>query len=120
MIDDRGVGVKDVRDHRRDVKRDVHDTRRDVKQDFRENRREVRDEIRDERRDRYEWHEDRWERRAGRALTRSAYLSLSCTSDIIIVSGITYYRCDSTWYRRAHQDGDVVYIVVVQPAGYVN
>ena len=111
---------RDVRDQRRDLKRDVRDTRRDVKQDVRDTRRDVRDELRDVQRDHREWHEDRWKRRTGAALTRAAFRSLSCTSNIIIVSGVTYYRCGGTWYRRAQQSGDVVYIVVTQPAGYVN
>jgi hypothetical protein len=109
---------QDVRDTRRDVKQDVRDTRRDVKDDVRDTRREVRDEIRDEREDHHEWHEDRWKRRAGAALTISAFRALTCTTSTIVVGSVTYYRCGGTWYQKAHQSGDVVYIVVTAPAGY--
>lgn len=102
---------RDVRDNRREVKQDVRDNRRDVKQDVRDERRDVRDDIRDE-------HRDHHVRRAGAVLTISAFSALSCTSSTIIVGGITYYRCGNTWYNRAHQSGDVVYIVVTAPAGY--
>jgi len=109
---------QDARDTRRDVKDDVRDTRRDVKDDARDTRRAVRHEIRDEREDHHEWHEDRWKRRAGAALTISAFRALSCTTSTIVVGSITYYSCGGTWYQRANQGGDVVYIVVTAPAGY--
>jgi uncharacterized membrane protein len=108
----------DVRDSRRDVKQDVRDERREIKQDVRDERRDMRDEIRDEREDHHEWHEDRWKRRAGAALTVSAFRALTCTTSTIVVGSVTYYRCGGTWYQRAHQGGDVVYIVVTAPAGY--
>jgi hypothetical protein len=110
---------QDARDTRRDAKDDVRDTRRDVKQDNRTTRRVVGHEIREERReDHHEWHEDRWKRRAGAALTISAFRALTCTTSTIVVGSVTYYRCGGTWYQQAHQSGDVVYIVVTAPAGY--
>jgi hypothetical protein len=110
---------QDVRDTRRDVKDDVRDSRRDVKQDNRTTRRVVGHEIREERHeDHHEWHEDRWKRRAGAALTISAFRALSCTTSTIVAGSVTYYSCGGTWYQRANQGGDVVYIVVTAPAGY--
>lgn len=106
------------RETRREVKQDVRDTRRDVKDDVRDTRRDVRHEIRDEREDHHEWHEDRWKRRAGAALTISAFRALTCTTSTIVVGSVTYYSCGGTWYQRANQGGDVVYIVVTAPAGY--
>ena len=109
---------RDVSDNRREVKQDVRDNRRDVKQDVRDERRDVRDDIRDERRDHHEWHEDRWKRRAGAALTISAFRALTGTTSTIVVGSVTYYSCGGTWYQRANQSGDEVYIVVTAPAGY--
>ncbi len=89
--------------------------RRDTQRDIREERRDTRRDIREEHHD---WHEDRWRRRVGAALTISVFRSLTCGVQRIIVNGIVYYRCGGTWYRRGNQGGDIVYIVIKAPAGY--
>jgi hypothetical protein len=75
----------------------------------------------------YHW-DDRWgwgfAAGAASALTIGAVLSASdfadqpCTPTTVVVEGVTYYRCDSTWYTRAYQGGDVTYVVVGPPPGY--
>lgn len=94
----------DRADHRRDTRRDVADNRREVRQDVRK--------------ERHEFREDRVRRYRGRHLTRAAFASLSCRSTVVIVNGITYYSCGSTYYERVYQGSDVVYVVVAAPAGY--
>jgi hypothetical protein len=99
---------QDARDDRRDHKDDVRDDRRDFRDDVRDDRRDFRDDVRDDRR--------RW--RVGSVLTVSAFRALTCTTETIIVGNVTYYRCGTTWYSKAHQGGNVTYIVVTAPAGY--
>ena len=46
------------------------------------------------------------------------YWTLPCTPNVIVMGGVTYYVCSSTWYTRAYSDGDVVYTVVPNPTGH--
>jgi len=48
----------------------------------------------------------------------AGYTSLPCTPSVIAVSGVTYYRCRSTWYTQAYGGGGVSYMVVAPPSGY--
>lgn len=79
-----------------------------LKQDARDDRRDYRDDVRDDRR--------RW--RVGSVLTVSVFKALTCNTETIVVGNVTYYRCGTTWYSRAHQGGSVTYVVVAAPAGY--
>jgi hypothetical protein len=54
----------------------------------------------------------------GTAITASAYATLPCTSTTVVVGGVTYYRCGSTWYNQAYSGSGVTYVVVNPPAGY--
>jgi hypothetical protein len=51
----------------------------------------------------------------GTVFTANAYASLPCTSTTVLVSGITYYYCGTTWYQPAYPGGNVTYIVVNPP-----
>jgi hypothetical protein len=75
----------------------------------------VRHEVRNERRD---FAEDVHRRRRARALTATAFRALSCARTTLVVNGVTYYRCGSTWYNRGYQGGSVTYVIVTAPAGY--
>lgn len=90
------------------LKQDARDDRRDHKADVRDDRRDYRDDVRDDRR--------RW--RVGSVLTVSVFKALTCNTETIVVGNVTYYRCGTTWYSRAHQGGSVTYVVVAAPAGY--
>jgi cysteinyl-tRNA synthetase len=54
----------------------------------------------------------------GSVLTVSVFKALTCNTETIVVGNVTYYRCGTTWYSRAHQGGSVTYVVVAAPAGY--
>jgi hypothetical protein len=58
----------------------------------------------------------------GTAITASTFSAATtkaaCTLEEIVVAGVTYFRCGSTWYSRAMQSGEVRYIVVAPPPGY--
>jgi hypothetical protein len=43
--------------------------------------------------------------------------SVPCRTTVI-VNNVTYYNCNSTWYSRGYEGGEVVYIVTSAPAGY--
>jgi hypothetical protein len=83
--------------------------------DARGDRYEYRDDIRDERRD---YWDDRYRYRVGATLTAVTFRSLTCTSTVVVVNGVTYYSCGGTWYSRGYQTGSVTYIVVNAPPGH--
>ena len=78
-------------------------------------RREFRQDVHKERREHYE---DRYRRRRTRAITAAAFRSLNCASTRVIVNGVAYYRCGTTWYNQGYQDGSVTYVIVTAPPGY--
>jgi hypothetical protein len=113
---------------RRDALTDRRDDRRDYRDDVRDDRRDYRNDLRDDRRDYYDDRYDRWDdwgRGAavvagaaivGSAISAAAYDDLDCTT--VVVDGVSYSRCGSTWYRPAYSGGDVTYVVVEPPSGY--
>jgi len=91
----------------------------DDRQDYQKNAREDRQEFAENQFDeRAEWYDDRWRFAVGASLTAATFSSLSCVSTTVIVGGVTYHRCDNSWYSRAYSGGNVTYIVVNAPAGY--
>lgn len=52
----------------------------------------------------------------GSAITAAAYDDLSCTT--VVVDGVRYSQCGSSWYKPSYAGGDVTYIVVNPPPGY--
>ncbi|HZC00494.1 MAG TPA: hypothetical protein VE844_03760, partial [Gammaproteobacteria bacterium] len=42
----------------------------------------------------------------------AGYTSLPCTPSVVAASGVTYYRCGSTWYTQAYAGGGVSYVTV--------
>lgn len=45
--------------------------------------------------------------------------SMPCTiKSVASVGNVAYYRCETQWYRRGYQSGNVVYIPSDAPAGY--
>jgi hypothetical protein len=45
----------------------------------------------------------------------TAVTALPCSADPILVNGVTYYQCDSTWFTRSYVDGNVAYVVTNPP-----
>jgi hypothetical protein len=52
------------------------------------------------------------------AAASSNYVTSAPCNTTVVVSGLTYYHCGSTWYSRGNEGGEVVYIIVSPPAGY--
>ncbi len=50
-------------------------------------------------------------------MTVSAFRTLRCARETIIVDRVTDYHCGSTWYTPVYQGTEVV-IVVRTPPGY--
>jgi hypothetical protein len=54
---------------------------------------------------------------AGATLTASAFAALPCTHTTVVVGGVTYYQCGSTWYQPAYAANGVTYVIVNPPSG---
>ncbi len=51
--------------------------------------------------------------------TSTTYIiNLPCTTTAVVVDGVSYYNCSSTWYQRGYSGSQVVYIAVDAPPGY--
>ncbi len=48
----------------------------------------------------------------------TAVTTLPCTAAAVVVDGVTYYHCDTTWYRRSYAGSQVTYIIVNPPPGH--
>jgi hypothetical protein len=51
----------------------------------------------------------------GTAISASAFRAMSCPMTPVVVNGVTFYQCGSTWYQPAYQGGQMTYIVVNRP-----
>jgi hypothetical protein len=55
----------------------------------------------------------------GAATASTGYVTvLPCSAPAIIVDGVSYYNCSSTWYQRGYAGGQVSYVVGGPPPGY--
>lgn len=54
----------------------------------------------------------------GTIINAANYSALSCTPTTVVVNGMTYSQCGSTWYQPTYSGGDVTYVVVNPPPGY--
>ena len=43
---------------------------------------------------------------------------LPCTASAVIVNGVSYYNCSSTWYQRGYAGGQLTYVVGGPPPGH--
>ncbi len=50
--------------------------------------------------------------------TTTVVTTLPCTATSIVVNGVTYFSCGTTWYRRSYSGSQVTYIIVDPPPGY--
>ena len=44
--------------------------------------------------------------------------TLPCTTTAVVVNGVTYYNCSSTWYQRGYSGSSVTYVTVKAPPGH--
>ena len=51
----------------------------------------------------------------GSTMTAAAFNQQKASCTTLIVNGMTYYQCGSTWYQPSSQGGNVTYIVVSPP-----
>ena len=51
----------------------------------------------------------------GSTMTAAAFSAQAKSCSTLVVSGMTYYQCGSTWYQPATQGSQVTYIVVNPP-----
>jgi len=53
------------------------------------------------------------------ASTTTTYITtLPCSVTAVIVNGVSYYNCSSTWYQRGFAGSQVTYVVGGPPPGY--
>jgi hypothetical protein len=52
------------------------------------------------------------------AAASSNYITYEPCGTTVVVGNVVYYHCDSTWYSRGSEGGEVVYIFTTAPAGY--
>ena len=107
---DRSGNRQDNLDQRQDNRQDRFDQRQeqiDERQDFAKEVHKDREEYYD---DRKEWYEDRWRR--GSYVTVTAWGSMGCRMDPVLVGARRYYECRGVRYERVYRGGEVVYIIV--------
>ena len=77
---------------------EAREDRQDYRDSAREDRQGYADDVRGEYQEHEEWYEDRWKRAVGASLTVSAFRSLQCASSTVVVNGVSYYNCGSSWF----------------------
>jgi hypothetical protein len=48
----------------------------------------------------------------------ATFHSLSCRTTTVVVTGVSYYQCGSSWYQRGYSGGSTTYVVINAPPGY--
>ena len=92
------------------------DDRQDRRDDYREADREPPG--REYREDRVDRYSDRRAFARGATYSSTWYRSQSCSDEVVVVDGYSYYRCDDVWFGRTYYGGEVIYTVVDAPPGY--
>jgi len=135
-----GTARENPRDKSRDTKRPDKGDREEAKekwQDGKEQRQEDRQEaIKDRQEDRQDFIDDElddhWDDndnfRAGvvvvgvgaaaSSISTTYIVNLPCTTTAVVVDGVSYYNCSSTWYQRGYSGSQVTYVVTKAPPGY--
>lgn len=103
------------------------------RQEWRDQSREDRQEaIKDRQEDRQDFiddqHDDYWDDYnryygyrgvyVGATVSTIYITTLPCTTTAVVVNGVTYYNCSSTWYQRGYAGSSVTYVTVNAPPGY--
>ena len=122
------------RDHQRGQDRDRDDIQeaRDDRQEARKDRQEDRQDFIEDEHDDY-WDDHRYGHGYGYGYGSSTVIvvggaaaaagttyrtTLPCRTSAVVVNGVSYYNCSSTWYQRGYAGDQVSYIAVDSPAGY--
>ena len=114
-----------------DDRQEWRDEHQDDIQEARKERREDRQDFIDDERDDY-WDDHRYGYGYGYGYGSSttiivggavaggstAITTLPCKTSAVVVNGVSYYNCSSTWYQRSYAGNQVTYIAVDSPAGY--
>jgi hypothetical protein len=115
---DRNDRYDDRQDNRNDAREDSQDYRTDAREDRQQQRNIARSEYQEHHHGYSEFYEDRWKYAVGASLTAATFRTLSCTPTTVIVGGVSYYQCGSTWYNRGYSGGSTTYVVINAPPGY--
>lgn len=120
-----GEAAQDRREYRQDAKDDWREHRQDAMDDRREFRQDVAEDHWDDHR---HWDNDAGAFVAGAlvggaigaaaASTNTYVATLPCAPATVVVGGVTYFNCASSWYQQAHAGGQVTYVIVDPPPGY--
>jgi hypothetical protein len=121
--------TSDTRQSSQGDNRGSQEDRQEWKDKNREDIQDSRRGLQDDRQDFIEdAHDDYWDDRnsfyvgaaVGASAVRTAtYITtLPCTTTAIVVNGVSYYSCTSTWYKRSYSGSQVTYITVAAPSGY--
>jgi len=115
-------GSNDRFDDRQDGRNDRQEDRQDHITDRQEDRQKYGNNARNEYYEHHggysEFYEDRWKYALGASLTAATFRALTCTPTTVIVGGVSYYQCGSSWYNRAYSGGSTTYVVINAPPGY--
>ena len=57
----------------------------------------------------------RWDNVAARG---TAVVVLPCSASVMMINGVTYYSCGTTYYTPVYSGGSVVYVPTAPPPGY--
>jgi hypothetical protein len=56
---------------------------------------------------------------AAASTTTTYYITvLPCSAPAVIVNGVSYYNCSSSWYQRGYAGSQVTYVIGGPPPGY--
>ena len=129
-------GSQERRNKAADTRQNSRGDQRGSQEDRQEWKDQNREDIQDERKDRQEdrqdfiedEHDDYWDDRnsfyvgaavgAASVRTTTYITTLPCTTTAVVVNGVSYYSCTSTWYQRSYSGSQVTYITVAAPPGY--
>ena len=57
----------------------------------------------------------RWDNVAAQG---TAVVVLPCSASVMMINGVTYYSCGTTYYTQVYSGGSVVYVPTAPPPGY--
>ena len=104
-------------EHREDIQEEIH-KRQEDRQEF------IEEQLNDHYHDRYHYG---WGHGRGVAVgvvvgataaTTTYVATLPCQAAAVVVNGITYFQCGTTWYQRAYAGSQVTYMITEAPTGY--
>ncbi len=125
---DREEAIKDHQDDRQEALKERQEDRQEAIEDVQEDRQDFIDDELDD-----NWDHDDDDFFAGVVVggvlggaaasastsTSTTYIvHLPCTTSAVVVDGVSYYNCSSTWYKRVYSGSQVTYVAVNAPPGH--